>query len=324
MADVPGEAVPDEIDDWIEERAAATDTDPSEILSRAVTLYRLVEMHAEDVGEMPADDGGDETLDQLTDQIAAREEFETRLDRLADRLTAVDELEGRLDRLAAELSNGRPTAEDVDQLTAELSTVDERLTALEGDVDEKIADVRERVIQVKRESDQSVDSLSERLDDVESTVDDGFENFEAVLSRLADRAETFDEKLTRLAAVVVSLRRQAGSLEERVTRLDAAAELKREANRQGETKAKCGDCSGAVSLGLLTRPTCPHCEATFTDIEPTRRPFSAATLATGSVPALTAGPDGGEQDEQDERDTDVETGGEQNSVTELLEESGRV
>ena len=322
MADAPREAFSDDLNDWVEERAAKADKDPSEILSRAVTLYRLVETHAEGVSEMPADDEIDETLDQLTDQVAAIEELDARLDQLADQVAAVDELDARLDRVTTELSNGQTTTEDVDQLTTELSTVDERLTTLEDDVGEKIADVRERVIQVKREGDENRDALVERLDEVESTVDSGFGNFETVLSRLTDRIETFDEKLTRLASVVVSLRRQAGSLEQRMMRLETVAELKQEANRQGETKAKCGDCSGAVSLGLLTQPNCPHCDATFTDIEPTRRPFSAATLVTGSIPALTAGPDQTGQNEQD--DSAGTDGMKKQSVTDLLEDSNRV
>jgi chromosome segregation ATPase len=277
MKDVPRGALPDTLRSWVDERAATGDEDPSAVLSRAVTLYRLVEKHVDTTGER-TDDGV------------------VQLDRLVERAAALEELDDQLDQL---------------------STVDDRLTAVEDDVDEKIADVRERVIQVKREGDTDRDALRERLDGVEATVDDGFGNFESILSGLADEVETLDEKLTRLAAVVVALRRRTAATERRLaqlSRLEAATDLKRAANRHGETKAKCEDCSGTVALGLLTEPRCPHCESTFADIEPSRRPFSAATLTTGAPPALTSG----EADAGDEPETL------ENAAADLLEESSRV
>lgn len=280
MADVPRGTLPDTLQSWVDERAATEDQDPSDVLSRAVTLYRLVEEHVEE-------NGGDDQIDRFVDQAAA-----------------------------------------LDELDEQLSAVDDRLTAVEDDVDEKVDDVRGRVIQVKREGDEGRETLEHRLDEVESTVDGGFENFESILSRLADGIETSDERLTRLAAVVVALRRRTAATEQRVARLDTAAELKNAANRQGETKAKCDDCSGTVSLGLLTEPRCPHCDATFADIEPTRRPFSAARLTTHDPPALTAGDDAGDGDTANHAgaETGADRGSErlEHEAAALLEESNRV
>lgn len=292
MSDAQGEALPDTLRAWVDERADAGDEDPSAVLSRAVTLYRLVEEHAEAASEGPATDDDSDGVDDL--------------------LEALDAVDDQRDRLAA---------------------VDDRMTAVEDDVDEKIDDIRSRVIQVKREGDRERDALEDRLGAVESTVDGGFQNFESILSGLTDETETLDGKLTRLATVVISLRRRAAAAERRLEGLDTATELKEAANRHGVTKGKCDSCSGAVSLGLLTEARCPHCDAVFADIEPTRRPFSAARLTTASHPALTAGdePTGSESgDETTASASDAETETEskpetvQTAAADLLEESNRV
>jgi uncharacterized protein YceH (UPF0502 family) len=323
MAEVPRGTIPDTLRSWVDERAARADAEPAEILSRAVTLYRLVEEHAESAGEMPADDDLGEELERLTERVATVDDFDAlgeRLDTLAERAAAVDDLERRVDRLADAVDTEED--DEGDRLADEVATLTERVRGVEDDLDEKITDVRERVIQVKRDADAGQETLDDRLDGVESTVDAGFENFETVLSRLVDEVEASDEKLTRLASVVVSLRRRLGTAEYRLTRLDAGADLKTAANRHGETKAKCGDCGGSVSLGLLTEPRCPHCGADFVDIEPSSRPFSSATLTTGQVPALTAGDDANTTDEGA-----AATNGHdalEDAATELLEESNRV
>jgi hypothetical protein len=271
MAGEPERELPDDLRRWVDDRAAASDEDPAAILERAVTLYRLVEERAAgDEGEQPpaAARGGVAGSDHPAD--------------LAD--------------LAAR----------VDDVAAGLDAVDERVAGVEDDLDEKITDVRERVIQVKRETDAKApadhdhEGLRTRIDDVERTVDRGFDNYEEILSTLVDEADERDEKLSRLAGVVVSLRRRTAAVEERLARIDAAADLKEAANRHGDRTATCEACGGTVAIGLLSEPTCPHCETGFVDVDPSGRLFRSATLRTGSPPALTAGddPDGAARDGQ--------------------------
>lgn len=280
MAGQPEDTLPDELQRWVDERVADSGEDPADVLSRAVTLYRLVEKHTTPAGEeMPPVEDIESNLEQLTDQ---------------------------------------------------LSDLDDRVEGLEGDLEEKITDVRERVIQVKRETDAKApaehdhDEIREHLDTLDGRLDQGFDNYEEILSYLTDETENLDGKLTRLAQIVVSLRRRTERVEQQVTRLDAVDDLKRSANRQGLRKAKCEECGGSVSLGLLTEPACPHCGCGFVDVEPTGRLFSSGTLVTGGPPALTAGDDptdaedaGQSGQESATRGNDGATG----AAAEILEES---
>jgi chaperonin cofactor prefoldin len=309
MAGEPEETLPDELRRWVDEQAAASDDDPQDVLSRAVTLYRLVEDHATSAcDEMPPVDDIETELERLTGQVSA----------LDDRLEAVED--GFDDRVG----------------TAEEDSTD-RLEALEEDFDEKITDLRERVIQVKREADAKApadhdhEELRAWVDRLGTRVDGGFENYEEVLTYLTDETEDLDDKVTRLASVVVSLRERTARVERRVTRGDAVADLKESANRHGMRKAKCGACGGSVGVGLLTEPACPHCESGFVGVEPAGRLFGSGTLVTGSAPALMAGDDPEETsrnghgrhdhcDAEPESEDETDPGGEP-AAAGLLEES---
>jgi DNA repair exonuclease SbcCD ATPase subunit len=277
MANEQGDGLPEPLGSWLRERAAEADEDTDEILSRAVALYRFVEKRSRDTDRETAPMSG------LNDLL---EELETHVTALDDR---IESIESDLD------SRG--------------TGLEERVTAVEDEFDEKITDVRERIIQVKREADgkapadhehpelrERVDEAAtsatrtgDRLDELEADVGRGFENYEEVLEHLVDETEDIEAKLTRLASVIVALRRRTGTVEERVGRLDSAAELKRVANRQGESRADCGECSNRVRIGLLTEPSCPHCGTNFHGVEPSTRFFGSATLVTERRPALTDG-----------------------------------
>lgn len=287
------DGLPESLETWVENHAATTDAEPEDVVARAVTLYRLVEDHAESADGVPGD------VDDLVETV---EEFDQRIDALDQQLGGLNDQVGRL--------NGR-------------------VATVERDLDTKIDDVRQRVIQVKQEADAKAPAdhdhpdLRQRVDAAETTaargerqvedlrddVDSGFENFEEILTHLTDEAETFDDKLTRLAQVVVDLRRRTEAVEQHLARQDALEDLKRTANKQGDTRAQCADCSRPVDIGLLTEPRCPHCDAGFVDVEPSGRFFGSATLQTGHPPALVAGDEPTTTDEDD------------TSAADLLEES---
>lgn len=152
-----------------------------------------------------------------------------------------------------------------------------RVAALEADLDEKIDDVRSRVVQVKRETDRKapadheafdrVDELDERLtaleDDLSALESDAAALEEATATH-DERLETVTDRLRRVAGAVVRLREASGS-----DGSDAdgrLAELKHIAATRGFERADCGACGGSVHLGLLTEPRCPHCDAAFADV----------------------------------------------------------
>jgi len=250
MAGEQAEALPDDLREWVEDKAAELDASPETVLTRAVAAYRLVD---------------DETAPDPAS--------------LDSRLSDVDE---SLDSLA------------------------ERVADLEGDFDEKIQDVRERVIQVKREADakapadhdhpglrdelarhdEEIEVAETELADLEGRIDAGFENYEEVLDYLTDETDELAGKVTRLASVVVDLRHRANDLEAAAATREATAEIKAEANRLGVRTAVCDDCDGQVDVGLLATARCPHCSTPFSGIDPPRGFFGSATLVPGRRPAL--------------------------------------
>jgi predicted Zn-ribbon and HTH transcriptional regulator len=241
-------------------------------------------------------------LHEWVDERAA----ELELDRaavLGRALTAYRHLVEGGDDIAA-ASNGVDAS--LDELDARLDEVDGRVGDIETEFDDKIRDVRERVVQVKRETDakahadhshpdiaesarqaeRAAAEAVDRVETVESDLADGFDNFEDVLSYLTDETEDLDDKVGTLAGAVVELRRQVAELEGESSVERAVADLREEANRAGVRTAACEDCGSSVDVALLDEPVCPNCQATFERVEPSRGFFGNATLRVGSRPAL--------------------------------------
>ncbi|MFC7069596.1 CopG family transcriptional regulator [Halobaculum lipolyticum] len=197
-----------------------------------------------------------------------------------------------------------------DDAADRLADLDDRVAALDAELDEKIDDVRSRVIQVKREADAKadadhdhpdlretaesaaaaaaeVDALRADVEDVEGTVETGFANYEEVLEYLTDAADDHDAKLSTVATVLADLRTRLSRVEAHDARRRAAAELQAEANRLGLASAACGACASKVRLGLLSTPECPHCGEPLASVEPASGFFGTATLAVGGRPALS-------------------------------------
>lgn len=261
MAGEQVEGLSDGLREWVDSRAEETGRTQAEVLARATTAYRLLTEHE---GELPPVEAGGEG-----------EEV-------------------------------RETLEEVDAAVADLG---DRVGAVEGDLDEKIGDVRSRVVQVKRETDgkaaadhdhpdlrrtaetaevlaDDVEDLRADLDALESTFQEGFDNYEEVLEYLTDAADDLEGKADTLASVLAAVRTRLGKLEAREANARAAAELKVEANRLGVAAATCDACSSTVRLGLLSAPECPNCGGAFEDVEPSRGFFGSATLTVGRRPAL--------------------------------------
>jgi hypothetical protein len=153
-----------------------------------------------------------------------------------------------------------------------------------------LTDVRERVVQLKREidtkapADHDHKTLTGRLDeverdlesiraemDVDTRIDEGFENYRELLERLLDRTETIESRLDTLGSTVLAAREQA-------ERREQLASLTRTANREGVRTADCEECSETLDLGLLSDPSCPHCEMDFLELVVGRGLFGTATL----------------------------------------------
>jgi chromosome segregation ATPase len=291
--------LPEPLREWVRARADETGRQPEEVLARAAAAYRLLDEHEELLPEPLASDGAIEAeLGQIDD--------------LADRAAALDD---------------------------RTETLDERVAALEDDLDEKIQDVRERVIQVKRETDEKaledhdhsdlrseldaateratdasetaeealaeIDAVREEFDDLDESVQAGFDNYEEILRGLKDAADDMRARTNRLASALTDLGDRVAELETKQQLRADVEELQREANEKGVAKGKCESCESKIQIGLLSKARCPHCEAAFEEIDADNGLafFRPATLVVADRPALESGDD--EEDGRSPTDIDL-------------------
>ncbi|UWG48686.1 Uncharacterized protein HSRCO_2422 [Halanaeroarchaeum sp. HSR-CO] len=224
-------------------------------------------------------------------------EPETYLERVVVSLRAVEAGDPRDDLATAE----------------EYAALEERVDSLDDALQTKIQDVRERVVQVKRETDgkapvdhghpelredvatgldrarqakERTASLEETVDTIESRLERGFENYEEILEYLVDRTDDLSEDLLSLQSATDALVRHLQVLRSRGQRRQRTDELKEAANRKGVTEARCDSCGSDVTVALLTEPACPVCNADVAGVTPKQGFFGSATLDTGVPPAL--------------------------------------
>lgn len=274
MASERADVMSDELRSWVEEKADETDSRPEAVLARAVKAYRFLEGEAETLTAAPDPDLELDVGDEAAADAAT----------LGKRL---DDLERRVESLQ------RTGAEDTHELDQLRERVEELADALEAaapadhahpDLSDRAGEAAERATTAREE----VATLRDR-------VDEGFDNFEEVLEYLTETTDESDQKLTRLARHLVDLREDVRAVQSATAGRAAAAELQAEANRHGESHARCASCDGTVGLALLSTPRCPHCEATFDGFEPGSGLLSSARLTVGERPALegeTADPAG--------------------------------
>jgi predicted Zn-ribbon and HTH transcriptional regulator len=196
------------------------------------------------------------------------------------------------------------TSADTAVMTAS-DEVDDRLESQREEYVDLVEDVRQRVVQVKHETDRKAtadraDALEDAVSDVHEDVDDlhttverlradldsGFQNYETVLRYLKDTTEETQDGLDTVAEAVADLRSQVVDVVEATGVRQETDRLKRAANQLDVRKADCEACEAAVDVALLTDPSCPHCSAGFVDVEPSSGFFGTATLETGDAPAL--------------------------------------
>jgi len=181
-----------------------------------------------------------------------------------------------------------PVADAAAERLADRFATREDVDALDEEFQSKVEDVRERVIQVKREADAKApaDHSHEELDRVEARVESLGEELTALEEEFAslresveaerdDRAATDDglrerlddveDKLERVAWAVNDLKQGDRSRDSRERALDR---IKRAAAQEGIESATCEDCGERVSVALLTDPECPHCKAAVSDVRP--------------------------------------------------------
>lgn len=225
-------SLPSDLEEWLDDRAAALDVDRGKLLVQLAAAYRA------------AADHGDDHLAELLEVGPDAELLEDIEERLASEERALGSLDDRVDDVEADLE------ENVEDLRNRVLQLRDAV----GDAASQNHGHREF-----SKLDSRIDELSEGLESVAGDVEAQGDRIETLDERLDD----VEAKLTRVARAVVALRREAdgdgddGTLED----------VRQAANRAGVSEAACGACGAPVSVGLLTDPDCPHCGTGFEGLD---------------------------------------------------------
>lgn len=247
-----------DLDEWLDQQASAAEVDREELLVQLLASYRMT---AEKQGPPNADLLG---LDQ--EEIA-------------------DTIRSQLDEQLSEATSS---------VQRQLSN---RIDSVEAEFDGKIDDVRERVVQIKKETDgkapkdhthqqlqsvpeiqQTVAELEDELDELRADFAEQVPEQEETISEIDDRLDQMQDRLQTVAWVVSDLR----EAHESSGGLEAVERIKRAAAKADIERANCENCGEGVALSLLTDPECPHCSATVANVEPASGWFGSPTLLTAA------------------------------------------
>ncbi|KAA9409383.1 hypothetical protein EGO51_06090 [Haloarcula hispanica] len=249
-----------DLDEWLTEQAETLGVPRDAVMEQLLAAY----MTAAD-----SDDGIDDLIQPSADELDA-----------VVAATVDEKLNGSVEA-ATESAVSSQLPDIVDTVERQLT---ERFDTLEADFQTKIEDVRERVVQVKREADAKapadhgheefdrIDALTQEIEDIEAELaalrGDVTESLETENERVADidsRLDDVEDKLTRVAWVVSDLRDDQGGRDQNQKAVDR---LKRAAAQENISTARCSNCDEQVEIGLLTEPQCPHCNTTVSDVRP--------------------------------------------------------
>lgn len=267
--------LPAELNDWLDEHARTLELDRGTLLVQLLASYRATAQLDGDV---------DEDSIALTPGVA---DVESQIDEQVE--TEVEE------HLTDRLSEATKSVQ---------KQLDNRIDTVERDFQEKLADVRERVVQVKKETDtkaprehtheelgrlqdvaRRVETLETEVEHLQKAFDETVSCQEKQVSEMEDSLEEVQDRLQTVAWVVNDLR----DARERMGGLEAVERIKRAAARADVDRANCENCGESVAIALLTDPECPHCNATVTNVEPASGWFRKPKLLAASQ--LEAGDD---------------------------------
>ncbi|MDT3434900.1 hypothetical protein [Haloarcula sp. 1CSR25-25] len=256
-----------DLDEWLTERAETLGVPREAVMEQLLAAYVAAADSDDDVGKLLQP-----SADELDAVVAA---------------TVDEKLAGAVEP-ATESAVSAHVPDIVDTVERQLA---ERFDTLEADFQTKLEDVRERVVQVKREADAKapadhsheefdrIDTLAGELDGLETELealrDDVAGSLDTQEGRLDDtddrlddidgRLDDVEDKLTRVAWVVSDLREDRGGRDRNRKAVDR---LKRAAAQENISTARCSNCDEQVEIGLLTEPQCPHCNTTVSDVRP--------------------------------------------------------
>jgi chromosome segregation ATPase len=241
-------------------------------------------------------------IDERVNEAVASEVEAALESRLADAVES--ELEGRLEsRIETAVSEAlESTVDDRIEaaLEAETHALEDRIDELGAEHTDAIEDVRDRVIQVKKEADakasaEAHEQTRQNIEDVRtelSALDDRLGSLSDALSALEaetdDRIEENAEALEAVEADVADTEKRINTLAWNVNEIrdyvDTATDLSpilEKAAQLDIDRAKCDRCEAGIEIGLLTEASCPHCESRLTGVVDSRSFFGKPRLLVG-------------------------------------------
>jgi len=299
--------LPSELRDWLDEQAAELGVDREQLLVQVIGAYRTTaefDDHLDDAVDEQVADAVDDTLpdaidDHLDDALGEHLDDET-IEELASAVEEAlasnlhEQIEATVQSILAETLEDQLASavqENAEPLVTERVTeatnavqrqLGDRIDGVEEEFQAKLEDVRERVIQVKKETDakapadhthealegvadleQQVATLETELSELRSEVDALVPEHDEQIDGLDARLGELEDRLQTVAWVVSDLR----EAHESGNGLEAVERIKRAAAKADIDRAKCENCGNGVTLSLLTDPACPHCDATVTNVE---------------------------------------------------------
>jgi len=276
-------SLPAELAEWVDRQAAERETDRETVLVQLLSAYRATEQLENGDGADVESLAGAADIDGVVRNVLADQLAEI-AEAVADQL----DIEPQVAEIAEEQLADLPEAA-VEQAVAEATDrVDERTEAITDDYMEKIQEVRNRVIQVKRETDGKAPAdhdhqeLADRLDALESETADireavedlpegrgdredlaeGVADAEDRLDDIDEAVDDVQEKLRTVAHVVREMR-DTGVGNKHAASVDR---IKQSAAELDIERARCEVCGEGARIALMTGPECPHCQAVVTDV----------------------------------------------------------
>jgi len=266
-------ALPGELHQWIEQRAADSERSPTEILSRAVMAYRLLE-EGDPTESLAAEVSAlSDRVDSIeTASTAPSDELRSEIESLETQLSSdIEDLQRRIVDVLKEAKAKAKKSHEHPELKTEIQELSEAVDAVEETVS---------TLGIEQET------LEQEMQSLDETVTSGFANYRTILEALDQTTVDLADKTSILARAVISLRSRTEMIERQYAIKQLTDDFKQEANQKRIETGNCQECGEPVVIALLSLPRCPHCESRFSGIEPGWRFVGRATLQTETQPAL--------------------------------------
>lgn len=231
------------------------------------------------VPEAGAGSAGSPMLDSDLDELKAT------VDDALERLT---ELEDVVDDMASEDQRVEPAlGPDIEELDDRISEVEDRVTTIGRALD--TLDQQTTALREESASMAAVDELEALMSALREESRSRHEGLkDRVTTELGHIRTILEHLLETRADAVDRTEGRTTDVQQRIEALltdrERMVRIARTADREGLGSADCDDCGHTVDLGLLETARCPHCDATFTDLESTGGVFGwfrSATLRVG-------------------------------------------